>query len=157
MLAFRGEFFRRSCHALRPAVAQPMRLADVMLPIQVAVPLNKGLPNVLPGCHDAGKNPYLSPSPLVAPPDLGAPAVEGGVQEIILPAPKIDEQLEEGPEGSDPAPLLCNQFWYRITKNQRNALKPVENASRADCGPRKKHWRWYRDRRIAMRKKKRFI
>ncbi|CAE8581736.1 unnamed protein product, partial [Polarella glacialis] len=88
--------------------------------------------------------------------ELPAIAPPGGVgRDFILPG--LEDNLLEIGEGegtSDPAPLQCNQQWYRIIKGQRNAIKVIENASMADCGPRKKHWRWYRDRRIAMRKKK---
>mmetsp|Transcript_57273 Transcript_57273/g.125367 ORF Transcript_57273/g.125367 Transcript_57273/m.125367 type:complete len:125 (-) Transcript_57273:116-490(-) len=75
-------------------------------------------------------------------------------REFILPAP--EELVEEG--GTvEVDPLLCNQPWYRRRLEQRNALKKVENASKFDCGPFKKHWRWWRDRKIKARKKKRVI
>mmetsp|Transcript_70184 Transcript_70184/g.153024 ORF Transcript_70184/g.153024 Transcript_70184/m.153024 type:complete len:165 (-) Transcript_70184:72-566(-) len=55
------------------------------------------------------------------------------------------------------APLECGKWWHQIIKSQRNAIKYIENASKADCGPKKKHWRWYRDRMIKMRKKQKCI
>jgi len=48
-----------------------------------------------------------------------------------------------------PDPIYCGQHWHRIIINQRKAIKGLENASKADCGPRKKHWRWYRDNRTS--------
>eukprot|EP00435_Cladocopium_sp_Y103_P016647 s2036_g4.t1 len=75
-------------------------------------------------------------------------------REFILPAP--EEVVEEG-DTVEVDPLLCNQPWYRRRLEQRNALKKVENASKADCGPFGKHWRWWRDRKIKARKKKRVI
>jgi len=53
--------------------------------------------------------------------------------------------------------LEFGQQWVRIIKNQKDAIKGYQNASPSDCGPRKRHWAWYRDKRIKMRKKKRTI
>eukprot|EP00434_Breviolum_minutum_P027832 symbB.v1.2.024618.t1/scaffold2344.1/size81749/5 len=76
-----------------------------------------------------------------------------GGRELILPAVEVQD---EG-DFVELDPLLCNQPWYRRRQEQRNALKKVENASKAACGPFKKHWRWWRDRRIKARKKQRVI
>ncbi|CAK0863462.1 unnamed protein product, partial [Prorocentrum cordatum] len=80
---------------------------------------------------------------------------EHGIAKVVEEGLSVPVSISEPTEWI--VPMECTQHWYRIVKNQRNALKPVENASQADCGPRKKHWRWYRDRRIKMRKKSRTI
>mmetsp|Transcript_26028 Transcript_26028/g.45318 ORF Transcript_26028/g.45318 Transcript_26028/m.45318 type:complete len:157 (+) Transcript_26028:62-532(+) len=55
-------------------------------------------------------------------------------------------------------PFHCGgQHWFRIIKNQRDIIKGYQNAGPADCGPRKRHWKWYRDKRIAMKRKRRVI
>eukprot|EP00930_Biecheleria_cincta_P087540 TRINITY_DN76763_c0_g1_i1.p2 TRINITY_DN76763_c0_g1~~TRINITY_DN76763_c0_g1_i1.p2 ORF type:complete len:150 (+),score=12.89 TRINITY_DN76763_c0_g1_i1:83-532(+) len=99
--------------------------------------------------------PLAGAQDIILPAVISSVQIEGG-RDIILPTPNENARIE-GPDDVIVNPLHCNQFWWRIHKNQRNALKPLENASRADCGPRKKHWRWYRDRRIAMKKRKRVI
>eukprot|EP00933_Yihiella_yeosuensis_P053764 TRINITY_DN52056_c0_g1_i1.p1 TRINITY_DN52056_c0_g1~~TRINITY_DN52056_c0_g1_i1.p1 ORF type:complete len:160 (+),score=22.24 TRINITY_DN52056_c0_g1_i1:73-552(+) len=159
MRAFSG-LARASSDALRSHLPFARQSAQNVKPAQAYTAIiNKasfegpGWPLVLPRTLPSN---MVLPLPTRVP---GGTAVDSShVRDLSLPSPDfILEEIGEGADGTSPAPLQCNQQWYRIIKNQRNALKPVENASRADCGPRKKHWRWYRDRRIAMRKKKKFI
>eukprot|EP00396_MALV-II-16_sp_LP-1_P000377 gene377-299_t len=46
---------------------------------------------------------------------------------------------------------------YRVVKAQRNALRGLQKARRCDCGPKGIHWRWWRDRKITIKKNKNFI
>lgn len=113
----------------------------------LAIPAGKQAPEIHRGIVEDPCSPAL-----ILPLIFGVPggdSLEGG-EPWELPG-------AQHPEGGEPAPLECKQWLHRIIKSQREAIKHVENASQADCGPRKKHWRWYRDRRIKMRKKQRCI
>mmetsp|Transcript_64294 Transcript_64294/g.119486 ORF Transcript_64294/g.119486 Transcript_64294/m.119486 type:complete len:137 (+) Transcript_64294:62-472(+) len=77
--------------------------------------------------------------------------------EVILPPPSSATNIITDPRIGNCLPQVCKQHWLRIIKNQKGALRGVENASKADCGPRKRHWKWYRDMRIKMRHKRRCI
>eukprot|EP00747_Dinoflagellata_sp_TGD_P166583 gnl/TRDRNA2_/TRDRNA2_189588_c0_seq1.p1 gnl/TRDRNA2_/TRDRNA2_189588_c0~~gnl/TRDRNA2_/TRDRNA2_189588_c0_seq1.p1 ORF type:complete len:168 (+),score=23.27 gnl/TRDRNA2_/TRDRNA2_189588_c0_seq1:68-571(+) len=97
--------------------------------------------------------PSAVPAPARLPP---SPAPCGSNTGIA--APMVDAGVEIG-EGWDQTaiPLECVKQWQRIIKNQREALRGVINASRADCGPRGRHWLWYRDKQIKRKKKRRVI
>merc|ERR1712241_1144411 len=96
--------------------------------------------------------------PQLLPQREGAEWGEGCPARILeVPGAALPDSTSGELERPQSAPMQCNQFWHRIIKGQRNALKPVLNASRADCGPRGKHWKWYRDRSIKRRKKRRCI
>eukprot|EP00929_Paragymnodinium_shiwhaense_P087217 TRINITY_DN47476_c0_g1_i1.p2 TRINITY_DN47476_c0_g1~~TRINITY_DN47476_c0_g1_i1.p2 ORF type:complete len:189 (+),score=39.72 TRINITY_DN47476_c0_g1_i1:77-643(+) len=79
------------------------------------------------------------------------------VAELQLPSASGDVAAIDEADGGLAAPLECAQHKYRRWQDMKQAIKYVENASRADCGPKGKFWRWYRDRKINMRKKKRCI
>lgn len=78
-----------------------------------------------------------------------------------LPGTASPGHVEPGPLVRDGGvlhvPLDCSQHWHRIIESQKNAIRGVENASKADCGPKKRHWRWYRDIRKKLRKKRKCI
>eukprot|EP00811_Abedinium_folium_P001831 NODE_11678_length_1271_cov_7.273601.p1 GENE.NODE_11678_length_1271_cov_7.273601~~NODE_11678_length_1271_cov_7.273601.p1 ORF type:complete len:247 (-),score=51.38 NODE_11678_length_1271_cov_7.273601:247-987(-) len=80
----------------------------------------------------------------------------GPASEAILDDTDVDVPSATGEPSNAPA-IECGQHWYRIIKNQRQGLKGVRNASKADCGPKKRHWRWYRDNHQKKRKKRRCI
>ena len=96
---------------------------------------------------------------IIAIQDLDGWTMASGTRRVGVGA-EVDEQTE-GREGEEEAtlrvPLLCNQHWFRKIRAQKEAIKGIVNARKTDCGPKGIHWRWYRDRRIKIRKKKNYI
>eukprot|EP00392_Amoebophrya_sp_AT5.2_P000016 g16.t1 len=76
-------------------------------------------------------------------------------QETALP-----DVGEEGRanDGCDEKPQIdCAQHYYRKFKAQREALYGLTKLRKIDCGPKKMHWAWWRDKQIARKKKKKCI
>jgi len=53
--------------------------------------------------------------------------------------------------------IQCKQHWYRIINATKAAIKGLHKARRIDCGPKGIYWKWWRDRRISIKKKKNYI
>ena len=53
--------------------------------------------------------------------------------------------------------IECGQHYYRKWIAQRKALIGLQKLRKVDCGPKKMHWAWWRDKQIERKKKKKCI
>jgi len=90
------------------------------------------------------ENRWGFPKPLITFHEIECP--NDAFNEVIID-PQMFEQVEHN----------CGGHWYRKIQSQKDALKGIINARRTDCGPKGIHWRWYRDRRIKIKKQKNYI
>jgi len=97
------------------------------------------------GFLDAADGGWGTPKPVICFHGLDCPS------DAFSGEPLLD------PERLDEIEIECGGHWYRKIQGQKDALKGMINLRRTDCGPRGVHWRWYRDRRIAIKKAKRTI
>ncbi|CAD7928785.1 unnamed protein product [Amoebophrya sp. A120] len=106
----------------------------------------------------SGEGYQLSPQEVVPRPEamIGdqRPALEQLQQ---LPSCK-DKYLDLPPHNEEEiADIECAQHYYRKWTAQRAALIGLTKLRKIDCGPKKIHWAWWRDKQIAKKKKKKCI
>ena len=53
--------------------------------------------------------------------------------------------------------VWCDQHKFRKRIAAKTAISGYTNLSKNDCGPHGILWRWWRDRKMRLRKQKRFI
>ncbi|CAD7925205.1 unnamed protein product [Amoebophrya sp. A25] len=103
-----------------------------------------------------------------APEHREAPTVQGNVvleDEASLnrrpafedPAASPSTCEDPSSNSSDNVPLECGQHYYRKWISQRKALIGLQKLRKVDCGPKKIHWAWWRDKQIERKKKKKCI